>query len=541
MAKSIAKGLAHLHAEVKQDGLVKPCVCHRDLNSCNILVKSDLSCCICDFGFAMKTYGSKYDFMGELVSAETKSINEVGTIRYMAPEMLEGAMNLRDCESALKQIDVYSLGLILWELCVRCHDWYHVELPMSPYKAPYEAEIGKHPSFEQMQILVSKRKARPLFPPTWVGGMATKFARETCEDCWDHDAEARLTSRCVEERISELSHMRIRGNNNLSPTINTNNLTAPTTPSFMTTSPNARENVSLLAEIPTASSTIKNKEMYAIQIHPYQGINPCLERNLAPLNQNSSNSGTETLYVEKSCKDEHEVLVHDIIKSRSLITSMGEGFPKQNNSDHRFKGWPNVKAILERKLFKVSNNSIDEKSNLVETTGNVEGKSSPAKNVIVNLKTENGLVSSVIHEKPKSHLYKQRPRNLDLAPMNISFRTQSEVFRSLPSENKNQKFAVIKQHASPKLVVSRSANAMKSLATSSTCLDQANNISQLKRQRSLEIYKEVFGPSKESLRDPSQRIKTPGDVPKSVREKRVRASKTLSLYDDRMMNSGNYL
>jgi bone morphogenetic protein receptor type-2 len=60
----------------------------------------------------------------------------------------------------------------------------------------------------------------------------------------------------------------------------------------------------------------------------------------------------------------------------------------------------------------------------------------------------------------------------------------------------------------------------------------------LKRQRSLEVFREVFGPkgSVERLRDPSQRVKTPGDVPPSVRK--VRAKKTLSLYDDRMMDSG---
>ena len=28
--------------------------------------------------------------------------------------------------------------------------------------------------------------------------------KETIEDCWDHDAEARLTALCVEERILEM-------------------------------------------------------------------------------------------------------------------------------------------------------------------------------------------------------------------------------------------------------------------------------------------------------------------------------------------------
>ena len=49
---------------------------------------------------------------------------QVGTLRYMAPEVLEGAVNLRDCEASLKQIDVYALGLVLWEIASRCSDLY---------------------------------------------------------------------------------------------------------------------------------------------------------------------------------------------------------------------------------------------------------------------------------------------------------------------------------------------------------------------------------------------------------------------------------
>lgn len=77
MAKSIARGLAHLHTEINVGALSKPCICHRDLNSRNILVKSDLTCCISDFGFALKTFGSRYEWKGEITLAERKSINEV--------------------------------------------------------------------------------------------------------------------------------------------------------------------------------------------------------------------------------------------------------------------------------------------------------------------------------------------------------------------------------------------------------------------------------------------------------------------------------
>ena len=47
---------------------------------------------------------------------------QVGTVRYMAPEILDCAVNLRDCESSLKQIDMYAFSLVLWELLTRCKD-----------------------------------------------------------------------------------------------------------------------------------------------------------------------------------------------------------------------------------------------------------------------------------------------------------------------------------------------------------------------------------------------------------------------------------
>lgn len=49
---------------------------------------------------------------------------QVGTVRYMAPEVLGGALNLRDCEAALKQVDVYALGLLYWESFRRCSDLF---------------------------------------------------------------------------------------------------------------------------------------------------------------------------------------------------------------------------------------------------------------------------------------------------------------------------------------------------------------------------------------------------------------------------------
>lgn len=87
MARSLSKGLSYLHSDQTSGVMTKPCICHRDLNSRNVLVKADLTCCISDFGFALKMYGSRYEWKGEMAMAEHRSINEVGTVRYLAPEV----------------------------------------------------------------------------------------------------------------------------------------------------------------------------------------------------------------------------------------------------------------------------------------------------------------------------------------------------------------------------------------------------------------------------------------------------------------------
>lgn len=43
---------------------------------------------------------------------------QVGTRRYMAPEVLEGAINFQ--RDSFLRIDMYAFGLVLWELAARC-------------------------------------------------------------------------------------------------------------------------------------------------------------------------------------------------------------------------------------------------------------------------------------------------------------------------------------------------------------------------------------------------------------------------------------
>ena len=113
---SIAGGLAHLHSESLEAGRSKPALVHCNISSDNVLVKDDLTCCIADFKLAIIK-----DFESNTVSLpESRML--YGTARYSAPELLRGEISHQMCPfESLKQADVYALGLVLWELCIRCN------------------------------------------------------------------------------------------------------------------------------------------------------------------------------------------------------------------------------------------------------------------------------------------------------------------------------------------------------------------------------------------------------------------------------------
>ncbi|XP_053183150.1 TGF-beta receptor type-2 [Scomber japonicus] len=192
LGSSLARGVAHLHSDRLPCGRPKVPIVHRDLKSSNILVKNDLSCCLCDFGLGLRLDST-------LSVDDLANSGQVGTARYMAPEVLEARLNLENIES-FKQTDIYSMALVLWEMTSRCEAIGEVK----DYEPAYGSKVREHPCVESMKDNVLRDRGRPEIPDTWLRHQGVAVICATIMECWDHDPEARLTAHCVSERISEM-------------------------------------------------------------------------------------------------------------------------------------------------------------------------------------------------------------------------------------------------------------------------------------------------------------------------------------------------
>ncbi|XP_021255657.1 activin receptor type-1C isoform X1 [Numida meleagris] len=191
LALSIASGLAHLHMEiVGTQG--KPAIAHRDLKSKNILVKRNESCAIADLGLAVK-----HDSV--LNTIDIPQNPRVGTRRYMAPEILDDVMNTNIFES-FKRADIYSLGLVYWEIARRCCVGGITE----EYQLPYYDVVPSDPSIEDMRRVVCEQKLRPNIPNQWQSCEALRVMGRIMRECWYANGAARLTALRIKKTVSQL-------------------------------------------------------------------------------------------------------------------------------------------------------------------------------------------------------------------------------------------------------------------------------------------------------------------------------------------------
>lgn len=85
-------------------------------------------------------------------------MSQAGTLRYLSPEALEGALDLSGARAALCAVDVFALGLVLWEMLWRCEG---AQAHVPPYAPPYHHHgLPARPTLAQMQVLCYLNKQK---------------------------------------------------------------------------------------------------------------------------------------------------------------------------------------------------------------------------------------------------------------------------------------------------------------------------------------------------------------------------------------------
>nr|AAL06642.1 serine-threonine protein kinase [Ancylostoma caninum] len=240
LAYSSICGIEHLHASVLGTGSRrKPQIAHRDIKSKNIIVKRPGVCCIADFGLAVR-------FEDRLIPEKVNI--QVGTKRYMAPEVIRKALN-PNFFAQFKMADMYSYALVLWEIArkVECADvcgtsigsgesgynsassegkgltiysemksdykMQHMQKSSDgsrrsyPYKPPFGELVDSDPSFAEMEkIVCGANGKRPPLEPSWTNGSNVHLQKmvSLMVDCWHHSPHCRHTALKVKIALGEV-------------------------------------------------------------------------------------------------------------------------------------------------------------------------------------------------------------------------------------------------------------------------------------------------------------------------------------------------
>ncbi|PON56349.1 Mitogen-activated protein kinase kinase kinase [Parasponia andersonii] len=164
MALDVAKGMNYLHTS-------HPTIVHRDLKSPNLLVDKNWVVKVCDFGLSRMKH---HTFLSSKSTA--------GTPEWMAPEVLRN-------EPANEKCDVYSFGVILWELATARIPWRGLN-PMQVVGA-----VG----FQNRRLEIPEE--------------VDPEVAQIIHDCWERDPNLRPSFSQLMIRLRHLQHLVVERTN----------------------------------------------------------------------------------------------------------------------------------------------------------------------------------------------------------------------------------------------------------------------------------------------------------------------------------------
>ncbi|GIL80726.1 hypothetical protein Vretimale_9166 [Volvox reticuliferus] len=173
VARDVAAGLAYLH----------PTVIHRDLKPANVLLDQYGTAKLTDFG------------LSRLWASTVHTANpEAGTVQYMAPECFCGSLfsDTRGKTPISHQSDIYSFGVLLWEMLARERPW----------KGLSAIQVALTVGFQQQRLRIPDTDNERFHPKL----------RKLILRCWDEDPRKRPGAAEIAKRLSLLlQHLETHG------------------------------------------------------------------------------------------------------------------------------------------------------------------------------------------------------------------------------------------------------------------------------------------------------------------------------------------
>ncbi|XP_014675697.1 PREDICTED: tyrosine-protein kinase JAK2-like [Priapulus caudatus] len=158
-ARQVASALEYIHGEH---------IAHLDIKPANIVVSSDDTCKLTDFGCSQK--------LGEnLTATQDKTLQ--GTTIYRAPELLMGA-------DVTPKADVYSFGMTLWQ--------------MKSGQQPYTGEDPHSVIYRVVQF-----HYRPMQCSDVAADSSEISYDALVASCWNKDAHSRPSAKCLVHSLSD--------------------------------------------------------------------------------------------------------------------------------------------------------------------------------------------------------------------------------------------------------------------------------------------------------------------------------------------------
>ncbi len=152
----------------------KPQIIHRDIKSMNFLVTEDWTIKVCDFGLSRFYTNTNMSTLFQLR----------GTMCYVAPETMEG-------KAFTTKSDIYSMGIILWEMLYRC--------VTGEYQRPF-SEYTYITQPLQIALQASQKQLRPNIP---VIEKCPKLYVSLIQSCWGPDVSKRPSAEEMQNAMNQ--------------------------------------------------------------------------------------------------------------------------------------------------------------------------------------------------------------------------------------------------------------------------------------------------------------------------------------------------